>query len=134
MDIRKRQDSGGVVLELEGEIVPDADESLRKAVDACLDEGHTRITINVEGVPGMDGAGLGEIVRSRSAVARQGGRLEVEGLDERLATVLALTAPPPDASRRRRESRAAHPRDLIWMAWVAVAATVVIVLAALLWP
>lgn len=133
MDITKRLVADGVVLELEGELALGASEELRRAVDDCVDEGHQTIALDFERVSRVDSAGLGEIVRAHAAASRHGCSVKVQGLNEEFERLLVLTRMFPAATGPGRDSRAAHPRDIVWMVWVAVVATIVVALVALIW-
>jgi len=41
-------------------------------VNSLILEGHKKLVLNLEGVPYIDSAGLGEIVRTYTTVSRQG--------------------------------------------------------------
>jgi len=121
------------VLDLEGTLARDASERLRRVVDECVDEGHPTIAINFARVSYVDSAGLGTVVHACVSAARRGSTVTVEGLNERLERLMVLTRTFPGGSKRGRDSAAAHPRDVIWMVWVAIAATVLVALLALFW-
>ena len=47
--------------------------------------------LNLEGVPYIDSAGLGEIVRTYTTVSRQGGNLKLLNLTKRIEDLLSIT-------------------------------------------
>ena len=47
--------------------------------------------LNLEGVPYIDSAGLGEMVRAYTTVSRQGGKLKLLNLTKRIEDLLAIT-------------------------------------------
>jgi anti-sigma B factor antagonist len=47
--------------------------------------------MNLEGVPYIDSAGLGEIVRTYTTVSRQGGTMKLVNLTKRITDLLAIT-------------------------------------------
>ena len=47
--------------------------------------------LNLEGVPYVDSAGLGEIVRTYTTVSRQGGNLKLLNLTKRIEDLLSIT-------------------------------------------
>ena len=49
------------------------------------------LLLNLEGVPYIDSAGLGEIVRTYTTVSRQGGKLKLLNLTKRIQDLLAIT-------------------------------------------
>jgi len=133
MEITRRTVTDGVVLELAGELALGASEELRRVVDDCIGEGHRTIVLDFERVSRVDSAGLGEIVRAHTAASRHGRSVRAQGLNEELERLLVPIRMFPAASGQGRDSRAAHPRDIIWMVWVAVVAIIVVSLVALIW-
>ena len=49
------------------------------------------LLLNLEGVPYIDSAGLGEIVRTYTTVSRQGGKLKLLNLTKRIQDLLSIT-------------------------------------------
>ena len=47
--------------------------------------------LNLQGVPYVDSAGLGEIVRTYTTVSRQGGSLKLLNLTKRISDLLTIT-------------------------------------------
>ena len=47
--------------------------------------------LNLDGVPYIDSAGLGEMVRSYTTVSRQGGKLKLLNLTKRIEDLLSIT-------------------------------------------
>ena len=56
-----------------------------------VEAGHNKLLIDLTEVPYVDSAGLGELVRTYTAVNRSGGQLKLLGLAKRIKDVLALT-------------------------------------------
>ena len=54
-------------------------------------QGRKKIVLNLAGVPYIDSAGLGEIVRTYTTVSRQGGNLKLLGLTKRITDLLSIT-------------------------------------------
>ena len=50
-----------------------------------------QLLLNLEGVPYIDSAGLGEIVRTYTTVSRQGGSLKLLNLTKRITDLLSIT-------------------------------------------
>jgi len=49
------------------------------------------LLLNLDGVPYIDSAGLGEMVRSYTTVSRQGGKLKLLNLTKRIEDLLSIT-------------------------------------------
>jgi anti-sigma B factor antagonist len=56
-----------------------------------VNQGYSKLLLNLEGVPYIDSAGLGEIVRTYTTVSRQGGSLKLLNLTKRITDLLAIT-------------------------------------------
>jgi anti-sigma B factor antagonist len=69
----------------EGEVV------LRDTVDDLLEAGHDRILVNLEDVPSMDSAGLGELVACLKRTEAAGGALKLLHPTESVANLLSQT-------------------------------------------
>jgi anti-sigma B factor antagonist len=57
-----------------------------------IEASHRRsVALNLEGVPYIDSAGLGEVVRTYTTVSRQGGQLKLVNLTKRITDLLMIT-------------------------------------------
>ncbi len=92
MQIDERSVGDVVVLDLKGKItLGEGDELLRDKVNSLLNQGRRKIVLNLEGVPYIDSAGLGEVVRTYTTVSRQGGSLKLLNLTKRITDLLSIT-------------------------------------------
>ncbi len=92
MDIAERTMSDVTVLDLKGKMtLGEGDELLKDKINSLLASGKKRLVLNLEGVPYIDSAGLGEIVRTFTTVSRQGGSLKLLNLTKRIEDLLAIT-------------------------------------------
>src|SRR3989475_12525053 len=81
-----------VVLDLKGKItLGEGDELLKDKVNSLVLQGRKKLILNLEGVPYIDSAGLGEIVRTYTTVSRQGGSLKLLNLTKRISDLLSIT-------------------------------------------
>ena len=81
-----------MVLDLKGKVtLGEGDELLKDKVNSLVNQGHKKIILNLEGVPYIDSAGLGEIVRTYTTVSRQGGNLKLVNLTKRITDLLSIT-------------------------------------------
>jgi anti-sigma B factor antagonist len=81
MQIDERAVGDVTVLDLKGKVtLGEGDELLKDKVNSLVSQGHKKIVLNLEDVPYIDSAGLGEIVRTYTTVSRQGGSLKLLGL------------------------------------------------------
>jgi len=92
MQIEERLVGDIKILDLNGKMtLGEGDELLRDKVNSLVHQGHKRIILNLEGVPYIDSAGLGEIVRTYTTVSRQGGKLKLLNLTKRIEDLLSIT-------------------------------------------
>ena len=92
MQIGERVVNGVTVLDLKGKItLGEGDEALRDHISGLLQKGIKKILLNLEGVPYIDSAGLGEVVRTYTTVSRQGGQLKLVNLTKRITDLLMIT-------------------------------------------
>ena len=92
MQIQERSVGEVKVLDLKGKItLGEGDELLKERVNGVIQKGQRKLLLNLEGVPYIDSAGLGEIVRTYTTVSRQGGKLKLLNLTKRIQDLLAIT-------------------------------------------
>ena len=92
MQIEERVVGEVTILDLKGKIViNEGDEALRDKINSLIHQNRKRILLNLEGVPYIDSAGLGEIVRTYTTVSRQGGQLKLVNLTKRITDLLSIT-------------------------------------------
>lgn len=92
MDIEERAVGDVMILDLKGKLtIGDGDELLKDKINSLIQQGHKKLLLNLEGVPYVDSAGLGEIVRTYTTVSRQGGNLKLLNLTKRIEDLLAIT-------------------------------------------
>jgi anti-sigma B factor antagonist len=76
MQIDERAVGDVIVLDLKGKItLGEGDELLKDKVNSLVNQGKKKIILNLAGVPYIDSAGLGEVVRTSTPLSRQGGSL-----------------------------------------------------------
>jgi anti-sigma B factor antagonist len=91
MDIEKPQ-PGVVVVRFTGALtlgtsLHAADAQLQKT----LNEGATKIVLDMTGVPYMDSAGLGALVQASGIAKQKGGELRLCGVSQRVADLIKMT-------------------------------------------
>ncbi len=92
MQIEQRSLGDVTVLDLKGKMtLGEGDELLKDKINSLMSQGLKKVLINLEGVPYIDSAGLGEIVRTFTTVSRQGGQLKLINLTKRIQDLLAIT-------------------------------------------
>lgn len=92
MQIDERLAGDVMILDLSGKLtIGEGDELLKDKVYSLVQQGHKKLILNLEGVPYVDSAGLGEIVRTYTTVSRQGGNMKLLNLTKRIEDLLSIT-------------------------------------------
>lgn len=92
MQIEERVVGNVTILDLKGKItLGEGPEALKDKINSLIQQDRKRILLNLEGVPYIDSAGLGEIVRTYTTVSRQGGQLKLVNLTKRITDLLMIT-------------------------------------------
>ena len=92
MKIEERALENVVVLDLKCKLtIGEGDQLLKETIQKLMEKGHNNLLLNLEGVPYVASAGLGEIVRTYTTVSRQGGSLKLLNLTKRITDLLAIT-------------------------------------------
>lgn len=92
MQIEQRSAGDVIVLDLKGKMtLGEGDELLKDKINSLLQQGHRKVILNLEDVPYIDSAGLGEIVRTYTTISRQGGSLKLLNLTKRITDLLSIT-------------------------------------------
>jgi len=92
MQIEERRTGDVTILALMGKLtLAEGRDLFKDKVGDVVQAGHNKLLIDLTEVPYVDSAGLGELVRTYTAVNRSGGQLKLLGLAKRIKDVLALT-------------------------------------------
>ena len=92
MTVSERAVDSVTVLDLVGDIKLDEGAGqLRDKVRSLLQQGKTRVLVNLAGVPYVDSAGLGELVQAYAVAGKQGGALKLVSATKRLRDLLVIT-------------------------------------------
>jgi anti-sigma B factor antagonist len=92
MHITERTAKDIKILDLEGKLtIGDGAELLRDKVASIAFQGHTKIILNLAGVPYMDSGGLGQLVRCSMAAQKANGSVKLIGLTSRITDLLTIT-------------------------------------------
>jgi anti-sigma B factor antagonist len=92
MHIEERPAGDVVVLDLKGKMtLGEGDELLKDKINSLVHQGRRKVVLNLEGVPYIDSAGLGEIVRTYTTISRQGGSMKLLNLTKRITDLLSIT-------------------------------------------
>ena len=90
--IEERSTGDVTILDLKGRMtMGEGDELLKDKINSLILQGRKKLVLNLGGVPYVDSAGLGEIVRTYTTVSRQGGSLKLVNLTKRITDLLSIT-------------------------------------------
>jgi anti-anti-sigma factor len=80
------------VLALDGRlVVGEGDLALRERINALAEAGCRKLVLDLEKVPFVDSAGLGEVVRTRNTLNKLGGEVRLLKPTQRLRDLLKIT-------------------------------------------
>ena len=91
MDTEGKQQSNSVVVDIAGKVTIGYDAKMRDAINEAREAGAQNILLNMRGVTRLDSSGIGELVAANSSITKDGGRLLLVGLPQKVATVLQVT-------------------------------------------
>jgi len=92
MQIDERIVDDVTILDLKGKMtLGEGDELLKDKINGLASQGHKKLVLNLEAVPYIDSAGLGEIVRTYTSISRQGGKLKLLNVSKRIYDLLVIT-------------------------------------------
>ena len=92
LNIAERQAGDVTVLDMSGKItIGEGSVALRTAIRRLLEEGKKRILLNLAGVGYIDSSGIGELVSSFTAINKDGGKLKLLNLTQKLQDLLTIT-------------------------------------------
>jgi anti-sigma B factor antagonist len=92
MVIEERVVGDVTILDLKGKMtLGEGDELLKDKINSLIHQGQKKLLLNLESVPYIVSAGLGEIVRTYTTVSRQGGNLKLVNLTKRITDLLSIT-------------------------------------------
>ena len=87
--IDEREHQGTAVLVLTGRMTTsECHGELTAVIRSLIERGRKQIVIDLEAVPFIDSAGLGELVHSYASVKRIGGSLKLTNVNRKIATTL----------------------------------------------
>jgi anti-sigma B factor antagonist len=91
MNISTRKVDGVFVVDIIGRIVLGEGGRLRETISSALDDGERKLLLNMAEVHYLDSAGLGEVIRAYTSVTKQGGRLQLLKLTNKVRDLLLIT-------------------------------------------
>jgi anti-sigma B factor antagonist len=89
--IHERREGDVAVLDLKGRIrISGGTLALHRSIRCLVDEGKTKILLNLAGVTHVDSTGLGELISSSVTLSNKGGQIKLIHLTERLQDIMTI--------------------------------------------
>ena len=90
--VHERRVRDVAVLDLKGRIrISGGTLALHRSIQCLVEEGKTKILLNLAGVTYIDSTGLGELISSYVTLSNKGGQIKLVHLTERLQDIMAIT-------------------------------------------
>jgi anti-sigma B factor antagonist len=90
--INQRRKGDVTVLDLKGRIrISGGNLVLHRSIRCLVDEGKTKILLNLADVTHIDSMGLGELISSQITLRNKGGEIKLVHLTERLRDIMTIT-------------------------------------------
>ena len=85
--------NGTAILDLEGDLIfGDETQALRQSIRNLIQNGKTRIHLNMERLEYLDSSGIGELISALTAVNREGGNLKLLNPSDRAHKLIAISS------------------------------------------
>jgi len=92
MNIHQREHEGVVILDIDGKSIGGPDSEIFQAqIQALLDAGKKQVLVNLEKVNWINSTGIGILISGYSVLDKQGGKLKLVHVSERIHNVLKIT-------------------------------------------
>jgi anti-sigma B factor antagonist len=93
MKIKKRMIDDVVILDLSGKLLggPPDSEDFRQAVYELVDQGVTKVVVNLADVKRMNSSGLGILISALTSLRNRGGDLQLAGVNDTMEGILVMT-------------------------------------------
>lgn len=92
MNVNTRKAGDVTILDLKGRItIGSGDVALRNAIQDVLNEGATKVLINMADVSMIDSSGIGELVSAYTSATNRGARLKLINLPAKVTDILTIT-------------------------------------------
>lgn len=87
----ERRQGEVTILDLKGRIRINGSTLLHKAIRCLLDEGKTKILLNLASVTHIDSIGLGELISSQISLSNKGGEIKLIHLTDSVRDLMTIT-------------------------------------------
>ena len=88
----KRSIDGVTILDLSGDIqMGQGNDYLHRTLHSLIDEGTTKVLVNLANISYIDSSGLGELVSGFTTMEKAGGELKLLNLTQRVSELMMIT-------------------------------------------
>ena len=92
MNIHQREHEGVVILDIDGKTIGGADSELfQEKIQGLLDDQKKCVLVNLQQVNWINSTGIGILISGFSLMDKQGGKLKLVHVSERIHNVLKIT-------------------------------------------
>lgn len=92
LEIKERRIGELVVLDMDGQIrIGGGSIVIRTTIRRLVEEGTTKILLNLAGVSNIDSSGLGELVSGHISLSKKGGEMKLLHLTQSLRELMTIT-------------------------------------------
>ena len=93
MKLTERMIGDVAILDLSGKLLggPPASDDIKDKIYALLDQGVTKVVINLINVSRMNSSGLGLLIQSLTSLRNKNGNLKLAGINDMMEGVLVMT-------------------------------------------
>ena len=91
VNIKIRKAGQATILDLDGALkLGEAEEAFRSQVQQLIDDGSSRVAVNLAGVSELDSSGIGALVRAFTTLKRAGGKCTFYAPNKRVQMLLKM--------------------------------------------
>ncbi len=92
LEINERQAGDVTILDMTGSVrMGEGAISLRNSIRGLVDQGKTKILLNLGGVKNIDSSGIGELIANYTTISRDKGQLKLLNLTDKIRDLLVIT-------------------------------------------
>ena len=92
LSIEYRKIDDVTIIDIKGKMTIGAgDVQFRDEIKRLLDEGHSKMVLNLEGLKYMDSSGVGELVSSYTTVTNRGSQMKLANISGKILDLLQIT-------------------------------------------
>ncbi len=93
MKIKKEMRGDIAILHIKGDLLggPPASEDLPAEIKKIIEDGISKVVVDIENVKYMNSTGLGLLIRGYTSIKSKGGDLKLSGLNDSIRGVMVMT-------------------------------------------